>query len=166
MDPIDLYMQKRTRYDPSTPSAVKKFEKDKYKFCCRMMVSSTGSEDLKFCLDYFYKLQCSASDKRKYTELLDNVVYIYLRLRDDEKALETLNDWYCLEPENQEIRELSNYLADKLEYEAIDKRIASKVQEERLGVVRNEQSSYFTMKNLFFLGLALWGFNYLNSCKN
>ena len=121
---------------------------------------SNHPDDLDNSLNYLkqeYFIEPSVRENEKTTVLfVSNIVYIYLRLKDYENALEWLNKWLLVEPENEEVQLLIKYL---------DYLVLELDREKRLGIVRTEKSSYFTKKNFLLLGLAVLSLSYLKNIK-
>jgi len=65
---------------------------------------------------------------------VSNIVYIYLRYKDYENALEFLGIWLDVEPENEEVQLLHKY---------VDYLVMELAREKRLGIVRSEKSKFF-----------------------
>ena len=149
----------------------------------RHLTISNNSEGLKSSLNSFIQLynenlkNYTISSKRrinKSIQLLSNIVYIHLKLKDYENAKDWLREWLKLEPKNKEAFEifhncLHKTLGDEkykllLEYtyevkhnQAVRTGDNFKANDEG----NTSKSSYFTMKNFLLLGLALLTFNYL-----
>ena len=100
-----------------------------------------NSDDLDSSLNYLIQeynhlfLEKTLKVKVKTTVLfVSNIVYIYLRYKDYENALEFLGIWLDVEPENEEVQLLHKY---------VDYLVMELAREKRLGIVRTEKSKFF-----------------------
>jgi len=100
-----------------------------------------NSDDLDSSLNYLIQeynhlfLERTLREKVKTTVLfVSNIVYIYLRYKDYENALEFLGIWLDVEPENEEVQLLHKY---------VDYLVMELAREKRLGIVRSEKSKFF-----------------------
>ena len=98
-----------------------------------------NSDDLDSSLNYLIQeynhlfLEKTLKVKVKTTVLfVSNIVYIYLKYKDYENALEFLGIWLDVQPENEEAQLLHKYL---------DYLVMELAREKRLGIVRTEKSS-------------------------
>ena len=110
-------------------------------------IFSKNSEDFENSLSYLKQEYFINPDVKRTVNntvlFVSNIVYIYLRLKDYENALEWLNKWLLVEPENEEVQLLIKYL---------DYLVLELAREKRLGIVRTEKFSCFTkvLKSMFF----------------
>ena len=117
-------------------------------------------------LDYLIQQFSCYESTNKNTRLVSNITYIYLYHHDYHNGLEWLGHWNDLEPENTEVHEMIEHFEYfSMDYKRKERDAKQREKDEVVEKGKAAKSSYFTMKNLLLLGLAVWGFSYLKNIK-
>jgi len=113
----------------------------------------SNSNDLDYLIQQFSNFESISKSAR----LASRIANIYLQRNDHKNAMEWLGHWLDFEPENEQVHRMIEHLDGLMADQAW--------RREKLKAAEKSKSSYFTMKNLLVIGLAVWAFSYLKNVK-